>query len=240
VPDPTVLGEPTADPPARDQGSSAPSSPEPARGGSDAAPTGSDDPGRTERRPDGTAERQSQSEPPERERDQQTAGGVDEARSQSSDSDPEVASVAAEMAAKEGGGAGGSGARTIDDLREDATAFAATWPGYDLNYSAESLGRLDELVAEEYETDEATDDAYLTDRAAEAGGYFAEVVHRTLGGEWQAEPTPEIVVEGRVNRKRIDPVTLALSCFEGQASFAGTYTSVQKQLSLSVSDPDGA
>lgn len=238
-PDPSVLGEPTARSGDR---SSAPASETPTP-----EPAGSE-PTAPEQSPDGVpSDGTPQDETPPDESRSETGTSrpasdqpdpASPAASEPGTSEPDVDAVAAELEEKANAGPGGGHVKTIDELREDAAAFAATWPGYDLDYSPESLQRLDALVADEYETDADTDQTYLTDRAAEAGGYFAEVVHRTLGGEWATDPAPEIVVEGRVDEKRIDPVTLAVNCFEGSASFAGTYAAIQRELSLSVTDHD--
>lgn len=226
-PDPSVLGEPTAQP------SESPS--EPAPPGPPTSETAETD-GQPQRHPQAKSGDQPQSGSNDPETAQPETTSEQPAGDDPDSAEPDVDAVAAELAEKADAGPGGNRVKTIDELREDAAAFAATWPGYDLDYSPESLQRLDDLVADEYETDADTDTEFLTDRAAEAGGYFAEVLYRTLGAEWVAEPAPEIVVEGRVDQKQLDPVSLAISCFEGRSSFASTYATIQRELSLSVTD----
>jgi hypothetical protein len=131
------------------------------------------------------------------------------------------------------------------DITEDATAFAATWPGYDLDHSVESLARLDALVAEEYEAETVPtvdpttaaqpDASYIAARVVEAGGYFAEVLRRTLGGAWSGEGSDMVfVVSAREGETQVDPFTVAAAAFRGEDSFADSYERIRHRLSDAV------
>lgn len=134
---------------------------------------------------------------------------------------------------------------TAEEIREDAKAFAATWPGHELDFSPESLERLDALVGEEYATEDvpdvdlsagnAADAGYLAARIVEAGGYFAEVLRRTVGGEWREDDDIGLVfvVSGQNGEALVDPTTVATDCFREQDSFAATYEAIRSQLSVS-------
>jgi hypothetical protein len=149
--------------------------------------------------------------------------------------DEDVADVQAELAAQADAQTD-DGPRGVESLRDDGMAFAASWPGYDLDFSVESLRRLDRLVAAEYDVTGSTDEQFLRAQAREAGGYFAEIIVRTMGGTWQEDGS--LRIEGRNATSRIDPVETARDCFRGEASFTETYGDIQSRLSLSVQDGD--
>ncbi|WP_336001436.1 hypothetical protein [Halorientalis halophila] len=125
-----------------------------------------------------------------------------------------------------------------DELQDDAEAFAATYPGYDLDFSPDSLSRLDELVAEEYDAAafagfslDAPNSQFQIDRVTEAGGYFALVIEATVGGEWErTEEGLQFVVEGATGVARLDPLGVAAGCFRGDDSFAATYAAIRDRL----------
>ncbi|MFB6164023.1 MAG: hypothetical protein ABEJ31_02595 [Haloarculaceae archaeon] len=141
-------------------------------------------------------------------------------------------------------GDGGAGGLAPADLRDDAAAFAATWPGYDLDFSPASLARLDRLVADEYvaQNDPAAlesiadaEPSFLAARAAEAGGYFADVLVREFGGEWHTEgAAPTLVVDGQQGRATVDPLAVAAACFRGEETFAAAYERVTRQVAGST------
>ncbi|WP_136717514.1 hypothetical protein [Halorientalis salina] len=133
---------------------------------------------------------------------------------------------------------------TPDGIQEDAVAFAATWPGQDLDFSPESLERLDALVAEEYSAEDvpdvdlpaanAADSGYLAARVVEAGGYFAEVLRRTVGGRWhEGEEGLVFVANGQSGEARFDPAAVATDCFRGEDSFAARYAVIRSQIAPS-------
>ena len=128
-------------------------------------------------------------------------------------------------------------------MTEDAKGFAATWPGYDLDFSPKSLERLDRLVSAEYETDDVpdvvldgsgVDDSYLTARIVETGGYFAEVLRRSVGGEWREADGLTFVIGGRRGETRLDPAAIAADCFRGEESFAAAYADVRGSVGASA------
>lgn len=128
---------------------------------------------------------------------------------------------------------------TPDDLHDNAEAFAATYPGYDLDFSPDSLSRLDRLVTEEY--DPATfgdfelddpDSQFQLDRVTEVGGYFALVIEGTAGGEWErTDDGLQFVVEGANGVARLDPIGVAVGCVRDDDSFAATYAAIRDRLS---------
>ncbi|RXK50580.1 hypothetical protein [Halorientalis pallida] len=153
------------------------------------------------------------------------------------DEDAERAALAAEIS-DSGPAESGPTLPTPEELQENAEAFAATYPGYDLDFSPDSLDRLDRLVAQEY--DAATfadfdlhdpDSQFQIDRVTEAGGYFALVIEGTVGGEWQhSEEGLQFVVEGANGVARLDPLGVAAGCFRDDDSFAATYAAIRDRL----------
>jgi hypothetical protein len=142
-----------------------------------------------------------------------------------------------------GGGGGGAEPLTAADVTEDARQFAATWPGYDLDFTPKSLERLDDLVREEYDAETVpdvaldgtgVDDSYLTARVVETGGYFAEVLRRSVGGEWREGDALAFVIGGRRGETRLDPVAIAADCFRGAESFAAAYADVRNSVGASA------
>jgi len=153
------------------------------------------------------------------------------------DADAERDALAAEIS-DSGPAESGPTLPAPDELRDDAEAFAATYPGYDLDFSPDSLDRLDRLVTEEY--DAATfadfdlddpDSQFGIDRVTEAGGYFALVIEGTVGGEWErTDEGLQFVVEGGNGVARLDPLGVAADCFRGDDSFAATYAAIRDRL----------
>lgn len=152
--------------------------------------------------------------------------------------DDERAALAAEIS-DSGPADSGPTLPTPGDLHDNAEAFAATYPGYDLDFSPDSLSRLDRLVTEEY--DSATFAAFelddpgsqlQLDRVTEAGGYFALVIEGTVGGEWErTDDGLQFVVEGANGVARLDPLGVAAGCFRDDDSFAATYAAIRDRLS---------
>jgi len=126
-----------------------------------------------------------------------------------------------------------------DTLAEDAATLVGEFPDYGLDYTPASLGRLDRLVAAEFdhwdlagaELEGATDadSLVLTARATEAGGYLAEVFRREFGGAWRPGDL-EFVVEGRRSTATLEPVGIAARCLRGDGSFAATYRAIDDAL----------
>ncbi len=90
------------------------------------------------------------------------------------------------------------------EYASEAEAFVSFWNEHDLDYTPDSLARLDDLVAAEWDDDrfddaefgsEATfDDRAFTSVSRELGSYFGEVLVRELDGEWTDETTNDSVV----------------------------------------------
>lgn len=112
-------------------------------------------------------------------------------------------------------------------LRDDAAAFAATWPGYDLDFSPESLERLDALVAEEYPDIAHRDQAFTRARAAEIGGYLGEVCREALDAEWCGGDEPALAVG--VDERRLEPLAVARARFRGETTLAEAYDRVHER-----------
>ncbi|AQL42939.1 hypothetical protein BV210_09515 [Halorientalis sp. IM1011] len=153
------------------------------------------------------------------------------------DADAERDALAAEIS-DSGPAESGPTLPAPDELRENAEAFAATYPGYDLDFSPDSLDRLDRLVTEEYDAAmfadfslEDPDSQFGIDRVTEAGGYFALVIEGTVGGEWgRTDEGLQFVVEGANGVARLDPLGVAAGCFRGDDSFAATYAAIRNRL----------
>jgi len=120
----------------------------------------------------------------------------------------------------------------IDDaaerLREGAEDLADRWPSYDLDFSIESLERLEELLDEEVdrerfegvelgdETDQES--MLLTAHVVGVAGYLAEVLRRQSGAEWADQGRMVLVVEHGDSRTRIDPIEVAIASVRGTGS----------------------
>ncbi|SDE91764.1 ICP22 family protein [Halorientalis regularis] len=153
------------------------------------------------------------------------------------DADAERAALAAEIS-DSGPAESGPTLPTPAELHDNAEAFAATYPGYDLDFSPDSLERLDRLVTEEYDPETFADfdladpgSQFQLDRVTEAGGYFALVIEGTVGGEWErTDDGLQFVVEGANGVARLDPLGVAAGCFRDDDSFAATYAAIRDRL----------
>jgi hypothetical protein len=141
-------------------------------------------------------------------------------------------------------GVGGSDDPTAR-FEADAADVAEEWPRYRLDFSPNSLVRLDTLVAEEFRRFDLDDaalggedgaSAFLTAHAVETGGYLGEVFVRNCGAEWHTEEEPLLVVPGPEVDAQLDPVGIAADCLRGEDSFTATYEAVRSQLGLDA-DP---
>jgi len=120
----------------------------------------------------------------------------------------------------------------IDDaaqrLREGAEDLADRWPGYDLDFSIESLERLEDLLEaevdrERFEGVELGDETdqesmLLTAHVVGVAGYLAEVLRRQSGAEWADQGRMVLVVEHGDSRTRIDPIEVAIASVRGTGS----------------------
>ena len=107
---------------------------------------------------------------------------------------------------------------------EQAEALAATWPGYDLDYTVDSLARLDDLVDEEFGgfagRETVTED--LAAAATPFGLYFGEVVRRTERAAWAEGPEIVVATAGG-DGAAVDVVQAAVSVLVGNDRFVVVY-----------------
>jgi hypothetical protein len=96
-----------------------------------------------------------------------------------------------------------------------------------LDYSVESLQRLDQFIAENFEP--AGSKAIADSLPQGIGCYVGEVIIRNLGGEWSEEDKPEIV--GIAALEPIQPIEKAHRRFQNgrQDSLAWYYHAIAKQ-----------
>lgn len=127
---------------------------------------------------------------------------------------------------------------TAAEMGDEAAAFVATWPGYDLDYSPSSVERLDRLIAEEYPDVADRDGQFRRARAVEIGGYLGEVLRRSLDGEWvQTDGGPSLVVVGPGGEHQFAPVAAAAERFRGERSLREVYDAVSRRVGSSGSGP---
>jgi hypothetical protein len=149
--------------------------------------------------------------------------------------------AAEQQAAPDPGGAAGR-------YRGAAEELVAGWPSYELDYTVESLVRLDGLVADEfdesggdrdYEGDPLTvpEGAQLsipTDGSVEGfAGYLAELFRRHHDAEWGVEDGDLVLaVEGPAGSQSFDPELVAVACFAGESAFVDVYATVAAEAGL--------
>jgi hypothetical protein len=152
-----------------------------------------------------------------------------------------VESAAEQQAAPDPGEAAGR-------YRGAAEELVAGWPSYELDYTVESLVRLDGLVAEEfdqsggdrdYEGDPLTvpEGAQLsipTDGSVEGfAGYLAELFRRHHDAEWVlGDHDLMLAVEGPAGAQSFDPELVAVACFAGESAFVDAYATVAAETGL--------
>jgi len=132
-----------------------------------------------------------------------------------------------------------------DDLRatyaEAAEELVSFWTEYDLDYTPDSLDRLDALVSEEWDddrfddadfgSDDSFDDRVFTSVSTELGSYFGEVLVRELDAEWRDEATTDgVVVEGADGPLAIPVFKVAGTSITQQPVFARSYDSLLSDL----------
>lgn len=122
-----------------------------------------------------------------------------------------------------------------EQMADDAGELVESWPGYDLDFSVDSLGRLDGIVEAEL-AGPAFDDAEigstddeesiaLTAYTVMAGAYFGEVFRRTTGASWAySEENGQVVkLPAAGAYAQFNPVGIAEECIDGEDTFHGTY-----------------
>ena len=120
----------------------------------------------------------------------------------------------------------------IDDaaerLQEGAEDLADRWPSYDLDFSIDSLERLEKLLdaevdRERFEGVELGDETdqesmLLTAHVVGVAGYLAEVLRRQSGAAWAEQGRMVLVVDHGDSRTRIDPIEVAIASVRGNGS----------------------
>lgn len=163
---------------------------------------------------------------------------------QVADDDPEVAMAAA--------AAGIDADELVEGFREDAAGLVDAWPSYDLDYSPDSLERLDALVRMELQEEAfdraefggTTDELSLlfTVRGMQLAGYLAEVFRRHAGAAWETDGGLALAVEGADGTAEVDPLSVAVDALRTGDSLAATYDGVVSTLGIDDAgvdiDPD--
>ncbi len=158
--------------------------------------------------------------------------------------DPEVAMAAA--------AAGIDADELVAGFEEDAETLVADWPAYDLDYTPESLERVDALVRTEFETEGFADATFggtedrtsllFTVRAMQTAGYLASVFRRHADAEWDTGDGLTLAVEGPDGDAEVDPLRTAVAALRESESLAATYDGVVSRLGLTDAgvdvDPD--
>jgi hypothetical protein len=129
-----------------------------------------------------------------------------------------------ETAERAGSDTGTDEAELARVTRERAESFAADWPDYALDFSPESLTRLDELADAEFDhlTGETDPTQELLEAAVPLGAYFGEVVVRTDGARWVDRDGPVVVVTGEDGDVGTDVLQTAAGCVAGELRFVET------------------
>ncbi|WP_424001569.1 hypothetical protein ACOZ4I_16765 [Haloarcula salina] len=148
-----------------------------------------------------------------------------------------VASSAAESAPSDGSW---DGVRT--EHAETAVDFAEFWGEHDLDFSPDSLSRLDDLVAEEWDderfaettlgSEDSFDDRAFTSVVTELGSYFGEVLVRHLDGEWTADTDHDaaVVVRGTEGRFAVPVYDVAITSLRQRPVFGRSYDALLSDL----------
>ncbi|WP_284006560.1 hypothetical protein [Haloarcula pelagica] len=135
--------------------------------------------------------------------------------------------------------AAGDGLRA--DHAERAAEFAEFWSERDLDFTPESLTRLDDLVDAEWEDDrfadatyggtDSFDDRAFTSLVEELGSYFGEVVVRDLDGEWTDETDHDaVVVTGADGRLAVPVSEVAIGAVRDDGAFDRSYRALLADL----------
>ncbi|WP_435333837.1 hypothetical protein [Haloarchaeobius sp. TZWWS8] len=128
-------------------------------------------------------------------------------------------------------------------LLEEATELSAFWAEYDLDFSVESLSRLDDLVDENWEEarfreaeygGETMDDRVMTGLVRQLGSYFGEVLVRGHDGRWVQNDGTAIQVRGDEDTATVDVFQIAEECLMEPSKFAF----VEESLVRAVGDGD--
>jgi hypothetical protein len=130
--------------------------------------------------------------------------------------------------------------QTAAEHRELAATLAASWPDHELDYSVESLVRLDELAESEFAREDVDvptgggplavpADVPVTGAACRLGAYFGELLRRNHGGTWEGET---LVVSGPDGRVKLTPARVAAGCLAGGSSLLDAYAHLAARTGL--------
>lgn len=124
----------------------------------------------------------------------------------------------------------------------EATDFAAFWGEHDLDFTPDSLARLDALVDEQWAEDrfaEATygetdnfEDRSFTNLAGELASYFGEVLVRELDGQWTEDSDHEaaVVVPGPEGPLAVPVFRIAINSLRAPSAFVRSYDALLEDL----------
>jgi hypothetical protein len=148
------------------------------------------------------------------------------------DDDPEVAMAAA--------AAGIDTDELIEGFREDAADLVDAWPTYGLDYSPDSLERVDALVRmelheaafEDADFGSTADEVSLlfTVRGMQLAGYLSEVFRRHADAEWETDGGLALAVDGPDGTAEVDPLRVGVDALRETDSLAATYDGVVSQI----------
>lgn len=169
----------------------------------------------------------------------------DLARTSLTDETTLAAAYDAALAGEAGGGAPSIDQADVDavsggdDDRGDAPErlqaggedLAERWPHYDLDFTVESLTRLEALLEAEVDGERFVDaelgdetdreSMLLTAHAVGVGGYFAEVLRRQREATWDTGRMV-LLVETDDGETTVDPIDTAVACIRGEGSLVET------------------
>lgn len=126
-------------------------------------------------------------------------------------------------------------------VREAAEAFADDWPEWELDFTPESLPRLDTFVDDQWDgrfrasslADRSVDHENGSDPLTQLGAYYGEVLLRWLDGEWVATDDGDgavAVPDVGEKTERVDVFMLARDCLVAPSTFAYRYDALVNRL----------
>lgn len=142
--------------------------------------------------------------------------------------------------------------QTGEDMRSFAADFVDNHPGYDLDYSVESLSAADEVLAEKFRTERFADaelggtdteaSILLTAATTEVGAYFGEVLRRNTAAEWRHREDDGLKLEvpRETGEIRIEPMGAAHSAVTDGDSLAERYDEYVEAIGTISDELDGA
>lgn len=121
-----------------------------------------------------------------------------------------------------------------EEFRPHADGFAGDWPAHDLDFSADSLGRLDAFVDDRWEASRFADAEFdgdddvsreFTGLVVRTGSYLGETLVRTLDADWVDDEDfgAAVRVYGDDEDAVVNVFHVAAGCLRGDSSFAETY-----------------